>query len=155
MDFDAPDEAVIRAAQLAGIHEMIESLPDGYDTNIGPSGLRLSGGQRQRIGLARALYGSPRLIVLDEPNAALDEQGERALGQAIQAAQKGGAIVVIVIHNSPLIKLADTVAYLVEGRIAAFGSRERVLAEIKRGATADQDAEADVGRKYALVTPAA
>ncbi len=155
MDFDAPDEAVIRAARLAGIHEMIESLPDGYDTNIGPSGLRLSGGQRQRIGLARALYGSPRLIVLDEPNAALDEQGERALGQAIQAAQKGGAIVVIVIHNSPLIKLADTVAYLVEGRIAAFGSRERVLAEIMRGATVDQDAAADSRRKYALVTPAA
>ncbi|MFT3809588.1 MAG: type I secretion system permease/ATPase [Micropepsaceae bacterium] len=155
MDFGAPDEAVIRAARLAGIHEMIESLPDGYDTNIGPGGLRLSGGQRQRIGLARALYGSPRLIVLDEPNAALDEEGERALAQAIQAAQKGGAVVVIVIHNSPLIKLADTVAYLVEGRIAAFGSRERVLAEIMRGATADQDASTDSGRKYALITPAA
>ena len=125
---DEPDsEKVIKAAQLAGLHEMILQMPKGYDTYIGDSGAVLSGGQRQRIGLARALYGDPKLLVLDEPNASLDNEGEVALLQAMAHLKKMGATVVIITHKVSLLSGVDKLMIMNDGAIAAFGPREGVL----------------------------
>ena len=130
--FGAPDsEKIIAAAQLAGVHEMILQLPNGYDTVIGSSGVNLSGGQRQRIGLARALYGSPRLIVLDEPNSNLDEVGERALAQAIAQVKATGATIFIITHRTSILNQVDTLLVLKEGAIMKFGPAQQVFAELQ------------------------
>lgn len=116
----SPDpQAVIEAAQLAGVHRMILDLPDGYETDIGQGGLRLSGGQRQRLALARAFYGKPRLLVLDEPNSNLDSEGEAALEQAIEKAKGWGASVLLVTHQARLLRATQQVLFL-RGGVAEF-----------------------------------
>lgn len=124
-------EKIIEAAQLASVHEMILQLPNGYDTVIGSDGVNLSGGQRQRIGLARALYGSPRLIVLDEPNSNLDEVGERALAQAITQVKTTGATIFIITHRTSILSQVDTLLVLKEGSILKYGPAQQVMAELQ------------------------
>lgn len=126
------DKAVIAAAQLAEVHEIILKLPKGYDAKIGGSSFVLSGGQRQRIALARAIYQIPRLLVLDEPNANLDSDGEAALQRTLQAMQKNGATQIIISHKPSIVKHADRILFIVDGKIKFFGPREQVLAELQR-----------------------
>ncbi|MFN3912769.1 type I secretion system permease/ATPase [Hyphomonas sp.] len=127
---DAMPEAIIAAAQAAGCHEMILRLPNGYDTEIGLGGAYLSAGQRQRIGLARALFGEPKLIILDEPNSNLDGPGELALQSAIAAAKARGATVIIIAHRPNAIVHCTKLMVLDEGRIREFGPAEEVLAKV-------------------------
>ncbi|MEE7506748.1 type I secretion system permease/ATPase [Methylobacterium mesophilicum] len=129
--FAALDDArVIEVARRAGCHELIQSLPEGYNTVIGRGGHGLSGGQRQRIALARALYGEPSLIVLDEPNASLDQPGEAALMRAVADLKQSGATVVIVTHKVSLLEEADRILLMSEGRVQLSGTPEQVLAHI-------------------------
>ena len=121
------NEAVIDAAQLAGCHELIQSLPDGYNTNIGDSGQVLSGGQRQRIALARCLYRSPSFLVLDEPNANLDSAGEEALLWAIHRLKAAGTTVVVITHKLNILSVVDKIVILRDGTVQAFGNKEEVL----------------------------
>jgi ABC-type protease/lipase transport system fused ATPase/permease subunit len=118
-----PDDpaGVVEAAELAGAHEMILSLPDGYDTMVGNRGFALSGGQMQRVGLARAFYGRPSFVLLDEPDADLDDAGERALAQAICVLRKRQTTVVLVSHRSALLQLVDKVLIMNGGQSVKFG----------------------------------
>ncbi|MBB1518962.1 type I secretion system permease/ATPase [Aquipseudomonas guryensis] len=118
---------IIEAATLAGIHQMVLRFPQGYDTLLGPGGLGLSGGQKQRIGLARALYGKPALVVLDEPNSNLDDAGEAALVAAIDALRKHGSTVVLVTHRPNVLAVVDKLLVLQEGTQKMFGPRDQVL----------------------------
>jgi ABC-type protease/lipase transport system fused ATPase/permease subunit len=128
-----PDaEAVVAAAMLADCHEMILRLPNGYDTEIGEGGAMLSSGQRQRIGLARALYGTPKLVVLDEPNSALDVEGDEALNRAIATIKEAGTTVVIVGHRPSTLAQADRILMLKEGRLHMLGSRAEVIERLTR-----------------------
>ena len=122
---------VIEAARSAGLHDMILRFPKGYDTSIGEAGGLLSGGQRQRIGLARALYGQPKLVVLDEPNANLDDVGEAALVQAVQILKRQGSTVVLVTHRPGILAAADRVVILNNGELQANGPRDAVLAALR------------------------
>ncbi|MEL6582350.1 MAG: type I secretion system permease/ATPase [Pseudomonadota bacterium] len=125
-----PDaEAIVAAAKKAGAHEMIVGLPDGYDTRISAGGSRLSGGQKQRLGLARALYGDPVLLVLDEPNANLDAEGSNALNRAIEELKAQGNAVVIMAHRPSGIAMCDLLLVLESGQMKAFGPRDEVLKE--------------------------
>lgn len=145
-------EQVVLAARIAGVHEMILQLADGYDTVIGSDGVNLSGGQRQRIGLARAVYGSPRLIVLDEPNSNLDEVGERALSVALQKIKETGATVFIISHRPNILSRLDRIMVLAAGVITMYGAREQVIAEL-----AQQQAKAQAqaqGQAQPRVAPA-
>jgi ABC-type protease/lipase transport system fused ATPase/permease subunit len=128
---DADPAAVVEAAEMAGAHTMIQMLPNGYDTQIGESGAVLSGGQRQRVGLARALYGRPKLVVLDEPNANLDSVGEEALAAALKHLKEGGATVVIVTHKPALLPVADKLLLMEAGRIKKLGPTETVINELR------------------------
>lgn len=132
---DVDDEQVVRAAQVAGVHQLILRLSNGYDTDLGESGHVLSAGQRQRVGLARALLGQPRLIVLDEPNAALDAEGEEALVNALDALKAGGSTIVIVSHKPSVFRSADKMLMLRDGRIEMFGPRDQVMARVVQPAT--------------------
>ncbi len=124
---DASDAESVGAASLAGAHEMIQTLPDGYGTSVGVGGGSLSGGQRQRVGLARAVYGSPKLIVLDEPNSNLDSVGEKALLSCIQTLKERGATVVLVTHKASLLAVSDKTLMLVDGAVENFGPTTSVF----------------------------
>ncbi|MEL7529317.1 MAG: ATP-binding cassette domain-containing protein, partial [Pseudomonadota bacterium] len=125
------DELVLEAALAADVHGLISNLPDGYETRIG-NGFFLSGGQRQRIALARALYGNPFLLVLDEPNSDLDSAGEAALHKVIRSMQERGSIVVMMTHRPSTLQVVDKVLVLNHGVQTAFGNRDDVLRETKR-----------------------
>ena len=137
---EAPPEAVVAAARAAGVHDMILQLDKGYDSEIGEQGCVLSGGQRQRVGLARALYGEPALVVLDEPNASLDAAGDEALTQAILGLKARGATVVVMAHRPSAIAAVDKLLMLREGRVEAFGPKEEVIAKVTKAAGAGQGA---------------
>ncbi len=130
MALQVDSEAVLQAARLAGAHEMILRLADGYDTGVGQAGAALSAGQRQRIAIARALYGGPFLVVLDEPNANLDNEGELALLQAIRNLKAQNAIVMIVAHRPSALAECDKVLFVANGAQQAFGPRDEVLHKI-------------------------
>ncbi len=128
---DASDEEILRAAQLAGAHEMILHLPKGYETQVGSRGMNLSGGQRQRIGLARALFGSPRIIILDEPNSALDHEAEQKLLGALVTLKGEGVTIVVITHKPSLLIQADKLLVLHEGTIQQFGNNAQVAENYK------------------------
>jgi PrtD family type I secretion system ABC transporter len=132
MNQDPNPEDVVIAAQLAGVHDMILQLPKGYDTEIGMDGSTLSGGQRQRIGLARAFFGEPRMIILDEPNSSLDAQGEEALSTAIEVAKEKNMTVVIISHRTAVLSLASKIMLVRDGMVTAFGPKEEILAQVKK-----------------------
>jgi ATP-binding cassette subfamily C protein EexD len=126
-------EQVVTAAKMADVHELILQLPEGYDTRIGAGGGALSGGQRQRIGLARALYGNPVLVVLDEPNSNLDDQGELALANALQRLKQKQVTVVLITHRQNVLARVDKLLVLAEGQVAVYGPRDQVIAHLQQG----------------------
>lgn len=127
-----PDpEMVLEAARIAGVHDLVLRLPEGYDTQLVHGGVNLSGGQRQRIGLARAIYGRPALIVLDEPDSNLDAAGDHALNEAIRMLKESGATIVIVAHRPSLMRHVDKIAVLDEGRLQMHGPKAAVLAKLQ------------------------
>lgn len=129
---EEPDpELVIKTAKMCGAHEMILKLPEGYDTDIGQGGANLSGGQRQRVGLARAFYGNPKLVVLDEPNANLDEAGEEALANALRSARDSGISVIVISHRPSILSAVDKVMVLQDGAVASFGTKKEVEGRVK------------------------
>lgn len=130
---EADSAAVIEAAKLAGVHELILRLPDGYQTDVGQHGSRISLGQRQRLGLARALFGDPALVVLDEPNSNLDSEGNQALLMALAHLKAHGRTVLIVTHQAPALQAVDKCLVLKDGCIATFGDRDQVLKVIGQG----------------------
>lgn len=133
--FDDADPAdIVAAARKADVHDMIGRMPFGYETMIGEGGFQLSGGQRQRIGLARALFGKPKLLILDEPNAALDAQGEMALVNAIRAAKAQGTTVVLIAHRPSLVSAVDKLLVLNEGAVERYGPRAEIMRAITMGA---------------------
>jgi ATP-binding cassette subfamily C protein len=134
-------EAIIAAAKAANVHEMILQLPDGYETQVGEAGAALSGGQRQRIALARALYGDPFLVVLDEPNSNLDSEGEQALTAAILSIRARGGIVIVIAHRPSALAGVDLVLVMGEGRMQSFGSKDEVLNKVLRPVPASQSPE--------------
>ncbi len=126
-------EKVVKAARATGIHEMILQLPAGYDTPVGERGLLLSGGQRQRLALARAIYGDPVLLVLDEPNANLDEAGERALIQTLTQLQAAQRTIFVITHRATLLSVVNKILLLVNGTVQAYGPRDKILAALQKG----------------------
>jgi len=131
---DADPAMIIAAAQAAGMHEVILRFPDGYETRVGESGAAMSGGQRQLLGLARALYGEPFLVVLDEPNSNLDPEGERALTEAIRRVRARGGIVIVIAHRPSAIVSVDQLLLLVDGRKQALGPKDEILARLNQPA---------------------
>jgi ATP-binding cassette subfamily C protein len=132
--FDREPDArkIVAAAQAAGVHELIVRLPEGYQTELGPSGMALSAGQRQRIGLARALYGDPFLVVLDEPNSNLDNEGEAALSEALVKIKERGGIVIVIAHRPRALFAVDTVGVVQAGKLVALGPKEEILKDSVR-----------------------
>jgi len=151
---DADDTAIVKAAQLACAHEMIMALPNGYGTDIGPNGMNLSAGQRQRIGLARAFYGDPRLLILDEPDASLDIDGERALTQALLKAKANNITTLVITHRRSLLFFLDKLLVIKNGEIMMFGPMRQVMNALAPGEyrvkppTAAVTAETNAERPY-------
>ena len=135
-------DVVIQAARQASVHEMILRLPQGYDTHLSADGGSLSGGQKQRIGLARALYGDPSLIVLDEPNSSLDDVGEAALIQALSDLKRRGKTLVLISHRPTVLNIVDKILVLREGMVHMFGSRDEVFAALRQASVAQAAAGA-------------
>ena len=115
---------------MAGVHGMIQTMPNGYNTQIGDGGQALSGGQRQRIGLARALYNKPAFIVLDEPNASLDSDGEAALVAAVHELRAAGSTLVLISHKTNILAIVDKILVMAQGQSHAFGPRDEILAKL-------------------------
>jgi ATP-binding cassette, subfamily C, bacterial PrsD len=130
-DENAASDAILKAAQIAGVHDIILRLPEGYSTRIGEGGMSLSAGQRQRIGLARAVFGDPFLVVLDEPNANLDADGENALTRAIQILRHNKRIVIVISHRPSALSALNMAMVLYEGKAIAFGSCEEIFARVR------------------------
>jgi PrtD family type I secretion system ABC transporter len=165
-------EAVVRAAELAGVHELVLRLPRGYETDVGPYADRISLGQRQRIGLARALFGDPALVVLDEPNSNLDEAGDKALVDALRHLKRLGRTVVIVSHRAEVLKSADSLLVLKDGAMVRFGECAELLKPVAHrqpapaavpgapaaasgtAAPAGAGAAGGAGRKFRIAPPA-
>ncbi len=143
----ADPRAIVAAARAAGIHEMIVRMPDGYHTEMGPHGASLSAGQRQRIGLARALYGDPFLIVMDEPNSNLDAEGEAALTAAIEGVAARGGIVIVVAHRPSALAAVDQVAIVQNGRMVAIGPKATILQTQPRPRPANADEPEERSRR--------
>jgi len=127
---EAGAEKIVAAASLAGIHEMILRLPQGYDTVIGGAGGMLSGGQRQRIGMARAVFGDPKLLILDEPNSNLDDQGEKELVESLRRIKERGCTIVVITHRTMVLQCVDKILVMKEGAAANFGPKDQVLAKL-------------------------
>ena len=141
------------AARAVGLHEFILALPQGYDSPVGPEGARLSGGQRQRVGLARALYGNPVFVVLDEPNSSLDEEGDAALARAIKEAKARGTTFVIMTHRTSVLGVADKMLVLHDGAQQAFGPRDEVLAALQKAQQPPKAPAAPAARGPVLAAP--
>jgi ATP-binding cassette subfamily C protein len=133
MRSDLPDEKVYDAAVVAGVHDMITQLPRGYETMLQEGGAPLSGGQKQRIALARALFGDPAVIVLDEPNSNLDSVGEQALGETMRRAKARGVTVIVITQRPALLSSVDRVLVLRNGRAEAYGPPSNVLHRVVPG----------------------
>lgn len=144
-----PDK-VVKAAKKAGVHEMVLELPNGYDTYISSTSGALSGGQRQRVGLARALYGDPVFIVLDEPNSNLDEAGERHLSQAIQHLKQEGVTLFVVSHRTSVLKNMDKLLVMKDGQVSMYGPRDEVLAQFARKPKPAQVSQSNNARLSAI-----
>ena len=142
---DASDEEIYQAAVLADVHDMIAKLPEGYETIVAADGAPLSGGQKQRIGLARAFFGKPRLVVLDEPNSNLDTAGDQALSRAMALAKQDGMTVIVVTQKHQLLRDVDNIMLLADGQIAAFGSRDQMLARLSNRQQPDAAGQAGGG----------
>jgi ATP-binding cassette, subfamily C, type I secretion system permease/ATPase len=147
-DPEAPDEDVVAAAKIAGVHDMILKLPDGYGTKISLGAATLSGGQIQRIGLARSLFGRPKLIVLDEPNSNLDAQGDEALTRAILEMRKAGSTVVVMAHRPAAISAVSKILVLQDGTVADYGDKDAVLGKMRQ---AQQQAQPQINPKRVSV----
>jgi len=150
---NASDESVTRAAQLAGVHEMISMFPDGYETEIGLDGSPLSGGQKQQIALARAFFNEPRLIVLDEPNANLDPNGEAALERALARAGEMGITVVLITQRPSILRCVKRILVIKSGQVAAFGERDQLLPRLSGQGDSIQDATLDTTRIMPRAAP--
>jgi PrtD family type I secretion system ABC transporter len=133
-DAGATSDAILKAAQIAGVHEIILHLPEGYSTRIGQGGMALSAGQRQRVGLARAVFGDPFLVVLDEPNANLDAEGENALGRALHILRQMGSIVIVISHRPNALAALNMALVLYDGKAIAFGPSHEVFARVRGSA---------------------
>jgi ATP-binding cassette subfamily C protein len=136
LDPQIDSERVVGAAKKARVHDIILALPEGYDTVIGPQSTQLSGGQKQRLALARALYNDPVLLILDEPNSALDAEGSEALNETVMAMKAEGKSVVIMTHRPVAIQSCDNLLVLDKGRVSAFGPRDEIIKSML--ANADQ-----------------
>jgi ATP-binding cassette subfamily C exporter for protease/lipase len=153
--FGEVDMEKVRAAiEITGLRQMVEALPEGYDTRIGDEGAVLSGGQRQRLGLARALYGNPKVVVLDEPNASLDAAGDKNLLELIGQLKRAGVTVVAITHRNSLMPAVDKIVLIHDGKVMAFGPRDDVLAAIAK-ANAQAQAQAQQAQAAAPARPAA
>ncbi|MEP5729336.1 MAG: type I secretion system permease/ATPase [Sulfitobacter sp.] len=152
---EVQDNEIIAAAQLSGAHQMIQTLNEGYDTDVGDGGQSLSGGQRQRVGLARAVFRGPSLIVLDEPNSNLDAHGEQALAACIQEMKKRGKTVVLVTHKANLLAMSDKTLMLVNGSVEKFGPTREIFAQQQEAKAAAQiQAQQEQKKKEASPTSA-
>ncbi len=134
-DPEAKDEDIIKAAKTCGVHDLVLSLPEGYDTVIGSGAVELSGGQKQRVGLARAFYNDPEIIILDEPNANLDEIGERMLLNSIIAAKKSGKTLIMISHKPAIINITDKIAVIRDGSLMDYGSTKEIMGKYARNSS--------------------